>query len=144
MNDKATELGLEHTTYTDPSGLDAGNVSSAYDMARLIAFASSDERIAAMMRSPEYTVRTNKRVIRINSTNQLVRTGDVDVRAGKTGFITKAGYCVATLLRLPQGGQQVAVVVLGANSNAGRFMETRHLFNWITGKAQDLFSSKPE
>ena len=43
----------------------------------------------------------------------------------KTGFISKAGYCLATLLRLPQGGQQVAVVVLGARSNAGRFMETR-------------------
>jgi hypothetical protein len=27
--------------------------------------------------------------------------GDVDVMGGKTGFITKAGYCLATLLRLP-------------------------------------------
>ena len=58
-------------------------------------------------------------------------TGDVDVQAGKTGFIRKAGYCLATLLRLPQGGPQVAVVVLGAKSNAGRFWETRHLFNWL-------------
>ena len=50
----------------------------------------------------------------------------------------KAGYCLATLLRLPQGGPQVAVVVLGAKSNAGRFWETRHLFNWLSAKAQDL------
>ena len=28
------------------------------------------------------------------------RPADVDVRAGKTGFISKAGYCLATLLRL--------------------------------------------
>ena len=59
---------------------------------------------------------------RCHSTNQLVMQGDVDVQAGKTGFISKAGYCLATLLRLPQGGPQVAVVVLGAKSNAGRFM----------------------
>ena len=39
-----------------------------------------------------------------------------------------------TLLRLPQGGPEVAVVVLGAKSNAGRFWETRHLFNWLAGK----------
>jgi hypothetical protein len=59
----------------------------------------------------------------------------VDVQAGKTGFIRSAGYCLATLLRLPQSNQTVAVVVLGAKSNAGRFWETRHLFNWLSAKA---------
>jgi serine-type D-Ala-D-Ala endopeptidase (penicillin-binding protein 7) len=138
MNDKARELGLQQTSYTDPSGLLADNVSSAYDMARLIAVASSDERVASIMRMAYYTVLTNRRVINIHSTNQLVVKGDVDVRAGKTGFISQAGYCLATLLRLPQSGDQVAVVVLGARSNAGRFMETRHLFNWLSTKAAGL------
>jgi serine-type D-Ala-D-Ala endopeptidase (penicillin-binding protein 7) len=138
MNEKARELGLQQTSYTDPSGLLADNVSSAFDMARLIAAASSDERVASIMRMPYYTILTNRRVINIHSTNQLVVKGDVDVRAGKTGFISKAGYCLATLLRLPQSGDQVAVVVLGARSNAGRFMETRHLFNWLSTKAASL------
>ena len=65
------------------------------------------------------------------------------MQAGKTGFIRKAGYCLATLLRLPQGGPQVAVVVLGAKSNAGRFWETRHLFNWLSAKAGDLLGVAP-
>jgi len=73
----------------------------------------------------------------------LQHDGDVDVLGGKTGFIRKAGYCLATLLRLPQGGPQVAVVVLGARSNAGRFWETRHLFNWLSSKAQDLLGGTP-
>jgi D-alanyl-D-alanine endopeptidase (penicillin-binding protein 7) len=141
MNETAVELGLESTHYADPSGLDAANVSSAYDMAQLIVYASGDERIASAMRAPQYTFRTNRRTVTINSTNQLVRTGDIEVRAGKTGFISKAGYCLATLLRLPQGNQQVAVVVLGARSNAGRFMETRHLFNWLTSKAGEFFGT---
>ena len=92
------------------------------------------------MRMPHYTVHAGRRVINIHSTNQLVMKGDVDVRGGKTGFISKAGYCLATLLRLPQTDQQVAVVVLGARSNAGRFMETRHLFNWLSSKAQELMT----
>ncbi len=142
MNQKAQELGLENTHYADPSGLDPANVSSAYDMARLITYVSGDERIAGLMRTPRYSFVVNGRTIQVHSTNQLVMKGDVDVRAGKTGFIGKAGYCLATLLRLPQGGPQVAVVVLGARSNAGRFMETRHLFNWLSAKAQDLFSAK--
>jgi D-alanyl-D-alanine endopeptidase (penicillin-binding protein 7) len=139
MNEKALELGLDNTTYADPSGLDPSNMSSAYDMARLIAFAASDERIASVMRTPYYSFRTRRGPLTVHSTNQLVMKGDVDVRGGKTGFISKAGYCLATLLRLPQSGQQVAVVVLGAHSNAGRFMETRHLFNWLSSKAPDFF-----
>lgn len=138
MNEKALELGLEHTTYADPSGLLSANVSSAYDMARLIAFASSDERVASIMRKAHHTVLTSRRLLNINNTNQLLVKGDVDVRGGKTGFISKAGYCLATLLRLPQTNQQVAVVVLGARSSAGRFMETRHLFNWLSTRSKSL------
>jgi D-alanyl-D-alanine endopeptidase (penicillin-binding protein 7) len=139
MNAKAQELGLTSTSYADPSGLLADNESSAYDLARLISYVSGDDRIASIMRTPYYTVNAGRRQITIHSTNQLVMKGDVDVQAGKTGFISKAGYCLATLLRMPQGGPEVAVVVLGAKSNPGRFWETRHLFNWISTKAQDWF-----
>ncbi len=144
MNEKAAELGLTSTSYADPSGLDADNVSSAYDMARLISYASSDQRIASIMRVPEYTVQTDRRTIAIHSTNQLVRKGDIDVLAGKTGFISKAGYCLATLLQLPGANQQVAVVVLGARSNTGRFIETRNLFQWLSTKAQQILGKKPD
>ncbi len=139
MNEKAKELGLENTSYADSSGLLADNTSSAYDLAKLITYVSGDDRIGSIMRTPYYTVNMGRRQITIHSTNQLVMNGDVDVQAGKTGFISKAGYCLVTLLRLPQGGPDVAVVVLGAKSNPGRFWETRHLFNWISTKAQDWF-----
>jgi serine-type D-Ala-D-Ala endopeptidase (penicillin-binding protein 7) len=143
MNEKAKELGLTSTHYSDPSGLLSANVSSAYDMARLITYVSGDDRIAGIMRKQNYGVTAGRRVISIHSTNQLVMKGDVDVQAGKTGFIRSAGYCLATLLRLPQG-PEVAVVVLGAKSNAGRFWETRHLFNWFATKASDLLSPPVE
>lgn len=142
MNQKARELGLESTSYADPSGLLSENVSSAYDMAQLITLASNDERIASIMRTAEYTIRTAKgRLVAFRSTNHLLREPDFDIRAGKTGFITKAGYCLVTLLRMPQGGPQFAVVVLGARSNAGRFLETRNLFDWLSTKASTLLST---
>jgi D-alanyl-D-alanine endopeptidase (penicillin-binding protein 7) len=141
MNEKAAELGLTATHYADPSGLLSANVSSAYDMARLIAYVGGDQRIAGVMQKANHSITVGRRTINIHSTNQLVMKGDVDVLGGKTGFIRAAGYCLATLLRLPQGGPQVAVVVLGAHSNAGRFWETRHLFNWLSSKAQDIFAA---
>ena len=142
MNEKAAELGLDMTHYADPSGLLSENVSSAYDMARLITHVSGDDRIASIMRTPEYTVYSGRRAITFRSTNHLLGRTDVDVRAGKTGFISKSGYCLATLLRLPQSTRQVAVVVLGARSNAGRFMETQNLFAWMSSKASTIFATK--
>jgi len=142
MNEKAAELGLTTTHYADPSGLLSENVSSAYDLARLIAFTSSDERISTIMQKSQHTITTPRRSITIRSTNHLLGREDMDVRAGKTGFINKSGYCLATLLRLPTTGQQVAVVVLGARSNAGRFMEVQNLFNWLAAKTPSMFATQ--
>jgi D-alanyl-D-alanine endopeptidase (penicillin-binding protein 7) len=144
MNEKALELGLESTSFVDPSGLNPDNVSSAYDLSRLISFAASDERIAPIMRTAEYQVSTNRRTFSIHSTNRLVRGGEVEVMGGKTGFISKAGYCLATLLRLPDSNHNVAFVVLGATSNNGRFWETRHLFDWLSSKATVVFAKDPQ
>lgn len=144
MNEKAAELGLQSTHYADPSGLLSENVSSAYDMARLITYAAADERIGSIMRLPTHTVYAGKRAINVSSTNQIVKAGDIEVLGGKTGFINRSGYCLATLLRLPQSGKQVAVVVLGAQSNAGRFWETRHLFNWLGAQTQRLVGAQTQ
>jgi D-alanyl-D-alanine carboxypeptidase len=142
MNAMATELGLTNTHYTDPSGLDANNVSSAFDLSHLIAFAGSDPVLGPVLRTGEYQAQTSQRAITVHSTNKLLGTG-IDVLGAKTGFISKAGYCLATVLRLPQSSHDVAVVVFGARSNAGRFMESRNLFNWASAKAATLFAAKP-
>lgn len=134
MNTMAQFLGLANTHYADPTGLDANDVSTAYDISHLIAFASSDETIGPIIRTEKYDVHTTARMIPIHSTNKLLGTG-IDVRGGKTGFINKAGYCLATLLQIPQGNQ-IAVVVLGAGSSSMRFWDTRRLLNWASANSQ--------
>ena len=129
MNAKAAGLGLRATAFTDPSGLDAGNVSSAYDLSRLIVYAAGNEQIAQIMRMREHRIATNRRRVRIRNTNKLL-DNDINVWGGKTGFIRRAGYCLAALVQLPQG-ELVAVVVLGTRSNAARFLETRRLVGWL-------------
>jgi serine-type D-Ala-D-Ala endopeptidase (penicillin-binding protein 7) len=146
MNEKATELGLQSTNYADPSGLDPANVSSAYDMARLITYAGGDERISEIMRKPDYTLMLAHRPVTIRSTNQLLSRSDMEgsVLGAKTGFIARSGYCLATLLKMPQVNQPVAVVVLGARTNAARFTEVQNLFNWMSAKAQELIKNPQE
>ncbi|MCC7007478.1 MAG: D-alanyl-D-alanine carboxypeptidase [Acidobacteria bacterium] len=139
MNQMAAHLGLTNTRYADPSGLDARNVSSAYDLSHLIAFATSDERLGPIMRTQAYEARTNRGVVAIHNTNRLLGTEGVNVIGGKTGFISKAGYCLATLLQVPQGAP-LAVVVLGAANSTLRFAEARHLFNWAVEKTSGLLN----
>jgi D-alanyl-D-alanine endopeptidase (penicillin-binding protein 7) len=54
MNQKAIDLGLQSTSFADPSGLNPENISSAYDLARLVSLAAADERIAPIMRTADY------------------------------------------------------------------------------------------
>lgn len=138
MNERASQLNLTSTHYVDPSGLDADNVSSAFDLSHLISFAASNDRLGPIMRTADFDVRTNTREFSIHSTNRLLATTvGADVLGAKTGFITKAGYCLATLLQMPQGSR-VAVVVLGATSSTTRFNEAVNLFNWARSRAQGL------
>ncbi len=141
MNDTALTMGLTNTHYADPSGLDARNVSTAYDLSHLIAYATSHPTLGPIMRLSDTTVRSGTRTFRIRNTNRLLGT-DVDVVGGKTGFIRKAGYCLATLLQVPQGSQ-VAVVVLGAANSAIRFAEARNLFNWAVVRTTGLLTGVP-
>lgn len=142
MNAKAAALGLEETRFADPSGLHEGNVSSAYDVSRLIAAASEETVVARIMRKRSYDIRTSRRTRTVRSTNRLLGTR-VDVMAGKTGYIDEAGYCLATLVELSDG-RSVSIVVLGARSNSGRFADARRLVDWLSTKAAVLLTSAAE
>ena len=139
MNRKAAHFGLQQTRFVDPSGLHEGNLSSAYDVSRLILLASERPEVAEIMRKRSYLVRTSRRERTIRSTNRLLGTG-VEVIAGKTGYIDEAGYCFATLVRL-KDGRPVSIVVLGSSSNAGRFTEARRLVDWLSTQASVLLTS---
>ena len=142
MNARAAGLGLRHTRFTGPSGLDEGNVSTAYEVSRLIAAASERPQVAEIMRKRSYQIHTSRRSRIIRSTNKLLGTR-VDVMAGKTGYINEAGYCLATLVQLDDG-RSVSVVVLGAGSNSGRFAEARRLVDWLSTDASVLLTSAAE
>ena len=71
------------------------------------------------MQTSSYTVHAQRRDITFRSTNHLLGRDDLSVRAAKTGFISKSGYCLATLLRLPR--ERPA----GGGRGAGRAFERR-------------------
>ena len=92
MNAKATELGMKHTTFNNPSGLDEdeGNYSCAYDMAILTSYAmkNKDYRYGSLVRR-KHTVKTNKNTYVWHNKHKLL-TQYKYATGGKTGFTKKA------------------------------------------------------
>lgn len=124
MNRKAAELGLAGTRFTEFTGLDEHNVSTAADVARMLHAAAHDPLIQEITTTREYEFRTLRRVHAIRNTDRLLY-GDWDVLGGKTGFIQEAGYCFATWIR--SQGRDFIAVVLGAPTNATRFADAVRL-----------------
>lgn len=125
MNRKAVELGMARTRFVEFTGLDERNVSTAADMARLLKAAAANETIRAISTTRGYdfrsmSARNRARMHHVSNTNRLLY-GRYEIRSGKTGFISEAGYCLATWIRTE--GRDMIAVVLGAPTNATRFAD---------------------
>lgn len=98
MNERAKAIGLQHTNFVTPSGLDAeGHHSTAYDMAMLAREALKNENFRQICSSAnaqlEYGNSPYKRWLK-NSNKMLTNyEGAIGV---KTGFTDEAGRCLVT------------------------------------------------
>ena len=92
MNENAAALGMTHTAFANPSGLDAeGHHSCALDMARLMAYAMDDPTFAQIVsaRTVKVGVRTMK------NHNKLLGAVEGCI-GGKTGYTGAAGRTLVT------------------------------------------------
>jgi serine-type D-Ala-D-Ala carboxypeptidase (penicillin-binding protein 5/6) len=108
MNAEAHALGMDHTTYTDPSGWDPGTVSTAADQLRVFRQAMRFPIFRQIVSMASVTLPVAGT---LTNTNPLLNEG----YAGKTGSDSAAGGCLAFFTTVTVGGRrQTAVgVVMG-------------------------------
>lgn len=133
MNREAVALGLARTRFVEFTGLDERNVSTATDCAKLLRAAASNPTIQGIMMTKSYDFRSHlrnyERAHTIANTDRLLH-GNMDIRAGKTGFIVEAGYCFATWVHTQS--RDLIAVVLGAPTAATRFADVQRLVQHTT------------
>ena len=98
MNRRAAQIGMTHTCFATPSGLDAeGHGASAHDMALLAREALGNEDFAAICGREQMRVCFgNPPYLRtLTNTNKLL-TMDDTVIGVKTGFTDAAGRCLVS------------------------------------------------
>lgn len=118
MNEKATAIGMNHTVFTDPSGLSSGNVSTVRDLLRLVQYIEHHRRFILELTRDQYlaTTYTNNEFGKLTNFN-LIKDTD-NFLGGKIGETSAAGQTSVTLHTITVKGQErvVAIVVLGSNS----------------------------
>ena len=133
MNDKALKLQMYHTHFSEPTGLEPTNVSTAREFANLVRLALErlEIREALLVRSYELgSVVGAKRSIKV--TDKLLAMGldnlDYHLLGGKTGYLEESLYNMASIAEYD--GHKLVVVVLGSKTSDERFADVKKLFQF--------------
>jgi serine-type D-Ala-D-Ala carboxypeptidase (penicillin-binding protein 5/6) len=135
MNARARQLGLRHTHYSTPIGLDAeGNYSSAADLVTLADYDLTHSKYFARIVALHSAVLHSGNEVRyVVNRNDLV--GEVPWIDGvKTGHTNDAGYVLVAAGH--RDGMTLLSAVLGTDSEQARDSNTLALLNYGFGNFQ--------
>lgn len=141
MNEKAEELGCEHTHFITPNGLDAEDEygvhsTTARELARIMKYcimeSSKREKFLEITQTTSYgfTDVSGKRSYQCYNHNAFLNMME-GALTGKTGFTSAAGYCYVGALR--KGGKTLISVVLACgwpNHKTYKWQDTKQLMQY--------------
>jgi serine-type D-Ala-D-Ala carboxypeptidase (penicillin-binding protein 5/6) len=132
MNAEARALGMDHTTYTDPSGFDPSTVSTAADQLRGFEQAMRFPVFRQIVSMPSVTLPVAGT---LTNFNPLIADG----YAGKTGSDSAAGGCLAFFTHVRVGGRGLTAV--GVVMGQGQGSDTSAILAAAREAAQQLVDS---
>lgn len=111
MNEKAKEIGMKNTTFSNVHGLDeeTKNYSTAYDMSLLSSYASKNSEYMKIVGTKKYSLQTNLKSYVWYNRNKLLSLYEY-ATGGKTGYTPSAGRTLVT--NAEKDGLKLTVVTL--------------------------------
>lgn len=114
MNEKAKEIGMTNTTFSNAHGLDeeTKNYSTARDMAKLSRYAYKNKTYRKIISTEEYRVKTDNKSYLWH--NRMKLLGDYEYcTGGKNGYTPSAGKTLVTTHE--KDDLKITIVSLGDN-----------------------------
>jgi D-alanyl-D-alanine endopeptidase (penicillin-binding protein 7) len=139
MNAKAQLLGMSRTHFSDPTGLSARNVSTAKDLATLVAAAAQYPLIREFSTTQSHYVEVlpSGQMLGFNNTNALVKSTEWDIQLSKTGFIREAGKCLVMMATI--SSRPVVIVLLDSLGRYTRIADAMRVKYWLeTGQSMPV------
>ena len=131
MNRKAKALGMTNSHFADPAGLKSENVSTAADLARMVAAADEYALVteaSTKTRMDVYPYR-GRGHLTYGNTNRLLKNASWDIELSKTGAINEAGRCLVMQANIE--GEDVSIVLLNSFGNLTPFGDSNRLRKWM-------------
>lgn len=129
MNQKALSLGMINTHFSDSTGLDSTNISTAEDLVKMVNAAYQYDVIRNASTTSSYDVYVSNRPAHFNNTNSLIRNSDWVIGLSKTGFINEAGRCLVMQAQL--AGEPVIIVLLDSSGKYSRIGDANRVRKWV-------------
>ena len=139
MNAKASELGMAHTRYVEPTGLSSDNQASANDLSLLVSAALAHPIIRQLSTSLDAVMPVGARDVQFHTTNGLVRNPEWDIGLPKTGYISAAGRCL--VMQAQVAGRSLIMVLLDSAGKYSRIGDAERLRKWLIASAAPLVPS---
>lgn len=141
MNKKAQALGMYNSRFEEPTGLSSNNVSTAHDLARMVAAAARYPEIRQYSTTAEAKVELNGRIRDFHNTNALVRNDNWEIGVSKTGYISEAGRCLVMQARVAD--KPVVIVLLDSNGKMTRVGDANRIKRWMESAGLGMGSRRP-
>ena len=146
MNDKAKEIGLRNTKFTNPEGLhNEDQYTTAKDMGKLVDYALDNPDFKAIFTRPEFTTTSTLDhpggILLRSTVLSKLSLEDQDgfkILGGKSGTTYEAGQCWATLGE--KDGKEYIAIVMGTpledikNPSNNHIEDTLNLYQMIEGE----------
>jgi len=128
MNNKASELHLQNSSFTNPSGLDAAaHYSTVADLSLIARELMKDEELKELVKMQQVQISdiSGNHQYYLYNTNLLlgVEPGVVGIKTGTTDL---AGEVLIT--QVEREDRKILIVVLGSQD---RYSDTKQIINWI-------------
>jgi hypothetical protein len=131
MNKKAAALGMEHTRFTDPSGIDGGNISTARDCFLLAKYMYNNRRFILDMTSDNVGWSAYGSPPFDDLGNFNIFEEHPAFVGGKTGKSTPAKETIMSIFEVSFGNdvRPIALIALGTDDMA---TDIRNMYTFIT------------
>ena len=129
MNQKARDIGLVDTRFEDPTGLNAANVSSPRDLAKLVDEAHRYPLIREFSTTAEGEFSIAGRAQQFRNTNTLVKSPTWEIGLSKTGYISEAGKCL--VMQAWFANKPTIIVLLDSWGRLTRIGDANRIKRWI-------------
>jgi len=131
MNEKAREIGMVNTYFSNPTGLDPDNLSWSLENKDNFNYSTAND----LFLLGKYIIEKYPFMFEFssNNKNKIELRDDQFLIGMKTGYTSEAGGCLFLIFSNHQG-DYFFNIILGSNDKEERFVEMQKLVNWLNGK----------